>query len=74
MGCVPRVALGSDLSRAQPGACVGLGVVEIKPLLGGVQQIHAPDVGVETGQDGLVALEELVVQAHANLRTDPAPG
>ena len=76
------VAPGSDLARAQPRARVGHRVVGIEPLLGGVQQVHAPGVGValldalqqravgrggiDAGEHRLVALEYLVVQARAN--------
>jgi len=72
------------LAGTQPGARVGDGVFGIEPLLGGVEQVHAPGVGVallhalqevavrrgriNAGEDRLIALEDLVVQAHANAR------
>ena len=72
------VAPGGDLARAQPGARVGPGVIAIEPLLGSVQQVHAPGVsvalldalrqlaigrsGIDAGQHRLLALEDLVVQ------------
>jgi len=68
------------VAQALPG--IGDRVVGPQPLLGGVEQMHAPGVGVamlrrsqnvaerrcciDAGQHGRSTLEDLVVQAHAN--------
>ena len=72
------------LSCAQPTARVGNGELGIQPLRAGLQQMHAPSVGVtmldrfkkiavrrgriDTGEHRLAALEDLVMQAHFNRR------
>jgi len=61
---------------------IGDRIVRIEPLLGGIQQMHAPGVSVavalrrqqvavgrrriDTGQHGRGTVEDLVTQAHAN--------
>ncbi len=77
-----RVAPCSLLPGAQAVSCIGDRMVRIEPLLGRVEQVHAPGVGVavvlrsqqvaigrrgiDTGQHGRGTLEDLVMQAHAN--------
>ena len=77
-----RVAPGGSLPGAQALPGIGDRVVRIEPLLGGIQQMHAPGVsvtallrrqqvavgrrGIDAGQHGRGALEDLIVQAHAN--------
>jgi len=72
----PRLACNPDLNHA--GDCI----VGPQSLLGGVEQVHAPGVGITTllcrqeiairrrridaGQHGRGALEDLVVQAYPN--------
>jgi len=79
-----RVAPGGLLPGAQALPGIGDRIVRIEPLRGGIQQVHAPGVGVavalrrqeiairrlgiDTGQHGRGALEDLVVQAHTNAR------
>jgi hypothetical protein len=79
-----RVAPGRLLPGAQAPPGIGDGVVGPQPPLGGVEQVHAPGVGVtmllrhqevavgrpgiDAGQHGCCTLEDLVVQAHANAR------
>ncbi len=77
-----RVAPGRLLPGAQALPGIGDRVVRIEPLLGGIQQMHAPGVGVPTllcrqetairrrridaSQHGRGTLEDLVMQAHPN--------
>ncbi len=77
-----RVAPGGPLPGAQALPRIGDRIVRIEPLLGGIQQMHAPGVGVatllrsqeitirrlgiDTGQHGRGTLEDLVMQAHTN--------
>lgn len=77
-----RVAPGGLLPSAQALPGIGDRVVRIEPLLGSVQQMHAPGVrvatllrsqqvavgprGIDAGQHGRGTLEDLVVQAHPN--------
>jgi len=77
-----RVAPGGLLPGAQALPRIGDRVVRIEPLLGSIQQMHAPGVGVPTllrsqeiairrrridaGQHGHGTLEDLVMQAHPN--------
>ncbi len=77
-----RVAPGGPLPGAQALPGIGDRVVRIEPLLGGVQQVHAPGVGVAVAlrrqqvairrrgidacQHGRGTLEDLVMQAHPN--------
>ncbi len=79
-----RVAPGRSLPGAQALPGIGDGVVGPQSLLGGVEQVHAPGVGITTplccqdvairrlgidaGQHRCGALEELVVQAYPNAR------
>jgi hypothetical protein len=79
-----RVAPGRLLPGAQAPPGIGDGVIGPQPPLGGVEQVHAPGVGVtmllrrqeiavrrlgiDAGQHGCCTLEDLVVQAHANAR------
>jgi len=77
-----RVAPGGPLPGAQALPGIGDRVVGTEPLRGGVEQVHAPGVGVtmplrgeevavgrrriDAGQHRRGALEDLVVQAHTN--------
>jgi site-specific DNA recombinase len=79
-----RVAPGRLLPGAQAPPGIGDGVIGPQPPLGGVEQVHAPGVGVtmllrrqeiavrrlgvDAGQHGCCTLEDLVMQAHANAR------
>ncbi len=77
-----RVAPGGPLPGAQALPGIGDRIVRIEPLLGGIQQMHAPGVGVavalrrqqvavgrrriDTGQHGRGTVEDLVTQADTN--------
>ncbi len=77
-----RGAPGGLLPGAQALPRIGDRVVGPQPLLGGVEQVHAPSVGVtmllrrqeiavcrlgiDAGQHGRGTLEDLIVQAHPN--------
>ena len=79
-----RVVPGGPLPGAQALPGIGNRVVRLQSLLGGVEQMHAPGVGVamlrrsqeiavgrrgiDAGQHRRRTLEDLVVQAHANAR------
>jgi hypothetical protein len=77
-----RVAPGGLLPSTQALPGIGNRIVRLQPLLAGVEQMHAPGVGVamvghsqkvavsrrgiDAGQHRHCPLEDLIVQAHAN--------
>src|SRR4051812_5034881 len=79
-----RVAPGRLLPGAQAPPGIGNGVIRPQPPLRGVEQVHAPGVGItmllrrqevavrrlgiDAGQHGRCTLEDLVVQAYADAR------
>jgi hypothetical protein len=79
-----RVVPGGLLPGTQALSCIGNCIVRLQSLLAGVEEMHAPRVGVamlrrnqqiavrrpsiDAGQHGRPSLEDLVVQTHANAR------
>jgi len=77
-----RVAPGRLLPGTQALSCIGDRVVGPQPLPSGVEQVHAPGVGVtmllrrqeiavrrlgiDAGQHGRGTVEDLIVHAHTN--------
>jgi hypothetical protein len=77
-----RLAPGRLLPGTQALPCIGNRIVRLQPLLGGVEQMHTPGVsvamlrrgeqiavgrlGTDAGQHRHGALEQFIVQAHAN--------